>query len=128
MRDGVRGKSIYKPIPTNYSHNTQRLDPPLRRLKIRISLLGARITKHHIRDIVGIQVIDHTVRVILHDILEGGLGMRVLRGAATTVAGVGLVAMAVDVHVGKVAASTVDVECVGGNVAAVCEGWWCCCC
>jgi hypothetical protein len=113
---------MYKLISTNHSHNAQRLDPPLRWLKVRVPLLGAPITKHHIRDVVSIQVVDCTVGVTLHDILEGGLGLRVLRGAATTVAWVGLVAIAVDVHVGKTAAGAVDVECVGSIIAAVCEG------
>jgi hypothetical protein len=125
-KKGKRKKGAHQLVAANHSHDRQRLDAVLLRVKRLPAALGALVSKHHVRVHVGVEVLD-ALLVALNDPLERRDGLRILAAPAPpVVAAAVLLAVAVDVHVGKVAARALDVDdvVVFQVVAAVREGWW----
>jgi hypothetical protein len=103
-------------LRAHYSHDAERLQAVILRLEVLVSRLLALVAKHDVRDEVGVQVLDLLTRdlgVVLYLILEGGLALRIATGTTTSVALIGLVTIAVDVHVGEQFVVSVDEQDTG---------------
>ena len=124
MEKSVQLKSpTHKLLPTDDSHNTQRLQPMILRMEIRVPSLVAKIAKDNIRDEVGIEIGNFVVRVLPHLALESGGGLRVVGVSAASISVLGLVAIAVDVHVREFAAFAVEIEHARIIILAVRKCW-----
>lgn len=105
-------------IVANDCHDTQRLNPVVLRVESRIwpaaIVVVGGIAKDNIGNVVGIQianVVALNVGILLDQALERRRGLGVGRVAATTISFVGLIAVAVDVHVGEEGVIAMNVDC-----------------
>lgn len=111
------GKKSHHLVVANDSHDTQGLDAIVLRVEGRvwsaaIAVVG-RVAEDNVRVVVGVQVADVVsldIRVLLDQALERSGGLRVGRATASSIAFVGLVTIAVDVHVCEAAIVAVDVD------------------
>ena len=96
------------------------------RMEVGVSTLTTIVSKHNIRNIIGIHIrniMSLNLGVLLYLILEGSSSLSIGRLATTSIAMVGLIAITVDVHVSEKGVVAVDVHDSCGGVLAVGECW-----
>ena len=91
---------LFKVSSAHGRNDAQRMDVVVLRVELGVVwVVGAIVAQHHVRMDFGVQVLDTTK--LLELVLERGLSLRVSGLATASIARIGQVAIAVDVHIGE---------------------------